>query len=177
MSNLVSPYKILGVVDSTDDDSLKKRYKDLLLKYHPDHYSDKMEALYKTNLIIRAYKIITNERDNIKKLVSFEKNSYELQDNQLSLFLKYKDKSFLSMFEQHSDIYSIELNKHDFSLSSYVVTLHYYQLNNTFKKIYKQVTLTQKMLIKSSKKIILKQYGDFINDKEYKTLVIHLSIK
>jgi len=173
----VDPYKVIGAKRTDSDELLKRRYKNLLLKFHPDHYADKMEALYKTNIIIRAYKIIMAERENVTFLTSINKNSYKLEENKLNFFLKYQDKSFLSMFEQNSQIYPILLKKTDFpKVTTYTVKIHYYQLDEELKRNYKEFTLPQKMVIKDSKKIVLKKAGDFANE-DYKTLVIFLNIK
>jgi curved DNA-binding protein CbpA len=173
----VDPYKILGAKKTDSDELLKRRYKNLLLKFHPDHYNDKMEALYKTNIIIRAYKIIMAERENINFLSSITKNTYKLEENNLNFFLKYQDKSFLSMFEQNSQIYPIVLKKSDFpKVSVYKIKIHYYQIDENLKRNYKEFILPQKMVIKDSKKIVLKKAGDFYNE-DYKTLVIYLNIK
>ncbi len=173
----VDPYILLGAKRTDSDELLKRRYKNLLLKFHPDHYSDKMESLYKTNIIIRAYKVIMLERENINFLASLNKNSYKLDEHKLNLFLKYQDKSFLSMFEQNSQIYPIVLKKIDFpKVSTYAIKIHYYQLDEELKRNYREFTLPQKMVIKDSKKIVLKKAGDFHNE-EYKTLVVYLNIK
>ena len=173
----VDPYKILGAKRADSDELLKKRYKNLLLKFHPDHYSDKMEALYKTNIIIRAYKIIMAERENINFLNSINKNSYKLEDHRLDFYLKYQDKSFLSMFEQNSQIYPVVLKKSDFpKVTVYTVKIHYYQVDETLKRNYKEFILPQKMVIKDSKKIVLKKAGDF-HGEDFKTLVVYLNIK
>ena len=173
----VSPYKLLGAKKSDSDGILKRRYKNLLLKFHPDHYADKMEALYKTNIIIRAYKIIMKEREDINYLNTLHNNSYRVDGDKLEFFLKYTDKSFLSMFEQNTQIYPIILKKSEFPKAGvYKVTVHYYQLSEDLKRDYKQLNLPQKMVIKNSKKILLKKSGDFVND-DYKNLIIYLNIK
>lgn len=173
----VSPYKILGAKESDSLEVLKRRYKNLLLKFHPDHYSDKMEALYKTNIIIRAYKIIIQERENITFLNSLANNSYKIDGMKLDFFLKYIDKSFITMFEQDTQIYPVVLKKTEFSKASlYNITIHYYQVDENLKRSYKQLDLPQKMVIKNSKKIVFKNAGDF-NNGEFKNLIIYLNIK
>jgi len=173
----VSPYKILGSNEAESDEVLKRRYKNLLLKYHPDHYADKMEALYKTNIIIRAYKLIMIERANIKHLISLSNNGYKSEGAKIEFFLKYQDKSFISMFEQNSQIYPVILKKSEFPKAGlYQITVHYYQLLEDSKRVYKQLNLPQKMIIQNSKKILLKKAGDFV-DGDYKNLIIYLNIK
>jgi hypothetical protein len=81
------------------------------------------------------------------------------------------------MFEQNSQIYPIILNKSDFPKAVlHSITIHYNQLDETLAKTYKQIDLPEKIVIKDSKKIVLKGLGDF-NSEGYKTLIIYLNIK
>lgn len=61
----MDPYKVLGVTPQTSDDDVKRAYRDLARKYHPDNYinnplSDLAEARMKE--INEAYDMIMNER-------------------------------------------------------------------------------------------------------------------
>jgi len=103
-------------------------------------------------------------------------NTYKLDKDKLDLYLKYQDKSFFSMLEQNSQIYTVPLNKNDFTDKLYTISLHYFQKDESLKKNYKKYILPQKTVIKNSKKIVLKGLGDF-QGEDYKTLIIHLNIK
>ena len=35
---MTDPYKVLGISSSASDEEVKKAYRDLSRKYHPDHY-------------------------------------------------------------------------------------------------------------------------------------------
>lgn len=85
------PYRILGVSEDTDDDGIKKAYRELVKKYHPDRYQNSplaSEANEKMKEINQAYDKILKERQtktqymnqNIKNdnyVKSDKKNKYE----------------------------------------------------------------------------------------------------
>ena len=59
------PYKILGVPEDASDEEIKKAYRDLARKYHPDNYHDNPLAdlaQEKMKEINAAYEQITKER-------------------------------------------------------------------------------------------------------------------
>lgn len=61
------PYSILGVDKNASDEDIKKAYRELARKYHPDHYSDNPLselAAEKMKEINEAYDAIVNERRN-----------------------------------------------------------------------------------------------------------------
>ena len=61
----MNPYEILGVNPSDSDETIKKAYRELVKKYHPDKYKDNpLEDLAKEKLqeINQAYDKITKER-------------------------------------------------------------------------------------------------------------------
>ena len=59
------PYKILGVPEDASDEEIKKAYRELARKYHPDNYHDNpLEDLAQEKMkeINAAYEQITKER-------------------------------------------------------------------------------------------------------------------
>ncbi|MFR4972494.1 MAG: DnaJ domain-containing protein [Butyricicoccus pullicaecorum] len=65
----MEPYKVLGVTPQTSDDDVKRAYRELARKYHPDNYvnnplADLAEARMKE--INEAYDMIMNERNAAK---------------------------------------------------------------------------------------------------------------
>ena len=60
------PYKIIGVSPSATDDEVKKAYRELVKKYHPDRYANsplQAEAQEKLKEINLAYDTITKQRE------------------------------------------------------------------------------------------------------------------
>ena len=64
---MTDPYKVLGVAPSATDDEIKKAYRDLARKYHPDKYRDSDLAdlaSEKMKEVNAAYEEIQNMRKN-----------------------------------------------------------------------------------------------------------------
>lgn len=61
--NTQEAYNLLEISEDISDDDLKKHYKKLAIKYHPDKYEDKD----KFKLINEAYQLITDHRENPHK--------------------------------------------------------------------------------------------------------------
>ena len=63
----MDPYKVLGVDRNASDDEVKKAYRELVKKYHPDKYADndlKDLASEKLKEINAAYADIQKMRQN-----------------------------------------------------------------------------------------------------------------
>ncbi|MCL2365677.1 MAG: J domain-containing protein [Oscillospiraceae bacterium] len=63
---MTDPYKILGVSPSATDDEVKKAYRDLVRKYHPDNYHDNPLsdlAQEKMKEVNEAYDAVTKMRE------------------------------------------------------------------------------------------------------------------
>ena len=66
---MTDPYKVLGVDPSASDDEVKKAYRELAKKYHPDNYTNnplKDLADEKMKEINEAYDTITSQRQSHK---------------------------------------------------------------------------------------------------------------
>ena len=51
-------YEVLGVSRSAEDDEIKRAYRKLALKYHPDHNPDNAEAEQKFKEAAEAYDVL-----------------------------------------------------------------------------------------------------------------------
>ena len=58
----VDPYRILGLDKSASDDEVKRRYRELLHKLHPDTAGVKGTS-FLLQMVLAAYEIIKRERD------------------------------------------------------------------------------------------------------------------
>ena len=54
-------YEVLGVTREADADELKKAYRRLAMKYHPDRNPDNVEAEEKFKEAKEAYEVLTDD--------------------------------------------------------------------------------------------------------------------
>ena len=55
-------YKVLEVAENADISEIKKKYRKLVMKYHPDRNSGSEENVKKFREITEAYEILGNEK-------------------------------------------------------------------------------------------------------------------
>ena len=53
-------YQVLGVSDDTEPEKIKRAYRDLAFKYHPDRNKERPEAAEKMKHINEAYAVLSN---------------------------------------------------------------------------------------------------------------------
>ena len=64
---MTDPYKVLGISSSASDEEVKKAYRDLARKYHPDHYQNDPlsdlaeEKMKEIRLVNRAKWVLIDE--------------------------------------------------------------------------------------------------------------------
>lgn len=173
----IDPYKLLGVKKGDSLEAIKLSYRKLLAKYHPDHYPDKMDALYKSNLIIKAFKSIASEMEAIDFLKKNKKNSYRWIDKTLHLFLKTETRSFLTIFEPMNQIYEVSIKGEDIPENTplALIEIHYFRKRENDSFSYRHVMLKKKMAVKGKRRIILKGEGGFRGDSN-RNLVVFFKV-
>lgn len=56
----MNPYKVLGISENADEQEIKKAYRGLAKKYHPDLNPEDLQAEQKFKEIVEAYEILSN---------------------------------------------------------------------------------------------------------------------
>lgn len=75
----MNPYEVLGVPENADDETVKKAYKELVKKYHPDKYVNNPLAdlaAEKMKEINKAYDAITKNKTNTARSGTDTSNTY-----------------------------------------------------------------------------------------------------
>lgn len=84
------PYKILGISPNATDDEVKKAYRELSRKYHPDSYTDNPLADLaeeKFKEVQEAYQQVMKDREQGNRGSSYSGTSYERGDSEDSMEL------------------------------------------------------------------------------------------
>ncbi len=172
---MLDPYVLLGVKRGESLPEIKRKYKILLQKYHPDHYPDKDEALYKTNLIIKAYKSILREVEIISLLKKTTKNLYRIDGDLIEFYLKEEYNSFFTLFEPENQIYQFTIESNLIKKIPYSIQIHFFQRTEELSATFRTLVLSKPLVIGKSKKIVLKEKGDYYS-KGFKNLVIFVKV-
>ena len=77
MANKRDFYDILGVARNATDEEIKKSYRKLAMKYHPDRNPDSKEAEDKFKEAKEAYELACDKGVPERELDRLEKNYYE----------------------------------------------------------------------------------------------------
>ena len=95
-------YDLLGIKQNATDDELKKAYKKMALKYHPDkNPNNKQEAEAKFKEVSEAYEILCNKQNNTNNLnFNFSNGNGRTFNNPFDLFNElFKNNGFPRDFE------------------------------------------------------------------------------
>ena len=75
MNNKKDYYKILNVNIFSNIETIKKSYRELAMKYHPDRNAGNIEAEEKFKDITEAYGILSNEKKRMEYNLQYLANS------------------------------------------------------------------------------------------------------
>lgn len=78
-------YKVLGVEKSADASEIKKAYRKLALKYHPDRNKDNKEAEDKFKQISEAYAVLS-DKDKRQQYDTFGAEGFQQRYSQEDIF-------------------------------------------------------------------------------------------
>ncbi|AOR23471.1 J domain-containing protein [Clostridium taeniosporum] len=76
-------YKILGISENANKDEIKKAFRNLAKKYHPDKNKDNADAIEMFQQINEAYEILSNElsREEYDKKLNQQNSNSENKNN------------------------------------------------------------------------------------------------
>jgi len=81
-------YKTLGVNKTATDDEIKKAYRKLAMKYHPDHTKGDKSAEEKFKKISEAYAVLS-DKEKRKQYDTFGSNGFHQRFSQEDIFRSY----------------------------------------------------------------------------------------
>lgn len=81
-------YKILGVSESSNKDEIKKAFRNLAKKYHPDKNKDNPDAIEMFQQINEAYEILSNESSREEYDTKLNQNSSNRQKMKAKIMVK-----------------------------------------------------------------------------------------
>ncbi len=87
----MNPYEVLGVSENADEETIKRAYRDLVKKYHPDNYKDNPLANLaneKLQQVNEAYDIITKQRQNGSSYGGGSSNQYSGSSNSQYAYIR-----------------------------------------------------------------------------------------
>lgn len=138
-------YDILGVSKSSNQDEIRKAYREIMKRIHPDHNADKYDS-DEFNNVKQAYDILSdsNKRANYDSTgyIEIEENQlyqsvYGLLREQINNFLNYGDRIFeMNIIADMSTYFKSETNKLKISIMEYKKKKKF--LHRVIKKIRKK---------------------------------------
>lgn len=102
-------YEILGIDKFASHEDIKKAYKKLALKWHPDRNNGSEESLEMFKKISKAYEILSNEDSKMK----YDNGDSEEEENEIDAFTMFAS-TFGDFFKMHG------IGIHNFNIDDFV---------------------------------------------------------
>lgn len=158
----VNLYEVLNINIDASDIEIKKQYKKLVLKYHPDKNQDDTDVFLTFELITLAYNVLSNKE--LKKLYNelrlIKWDFTKLKTESQIAKPNYEKKNFNHLNEEYNKLHGHDSNEKLLNIKEFNT-----KLEELIEERKKEITKIKKINKKEFKKEFekIKRYGDDLN--------------